>query len=262
MEKRQNAQIYVFCHKTVPYGFRQDSLYSSLEVGTDCREQHPDAEYHDNSIADNISQLNPIFAELCGQWWIWKKTEEKMGLRGEPGIVGQTQYRRVLDLPEDFNFNELERCAITCRHLALGCSVAQQFCNCHSRKYLGELADIIKAHYPDYVEDWHRYIELDNKIYYSNGFILREDDYCNYSKWLFDILFKWVNGRSVAEIQDMVRADIKTGACVNNSAGRQGYFYAAQIPAFFSERLWTLWVRHNFENILEIPYTLKENSGI
>ena len=262
MEKRKDIQVYVYCHKEVPYGIQNDSLRTPLEVGAACREKHVTGAIRDDSIEDNVSHMNPIYAELCGLYYIWQTIKDN----DEIQWVGGYQYRRLLNLPEDISLDALKNIgAITCRRLKLGVTVYQQFCNCHNKKYIDSFHDALIQLHPEYEEDWDKYIKNSNEIFYSNGFILKTQDFKNYCSWLFDIIDTWMltNGyTTVEDVQKSVMEDIKAGITPNTNTNRN-YFYSGQIPVFMSERLFTLWVRHNFEGkIMEIPYTLMEQSGI
>ena len=260
IKKRKDIKVYVYCHKEVPYGIENDSLRTPLEVGAACRDTHVADAIRDDSIEDNVSLMNPVYAELCGLYYIWKTVDDTTKW------VGGYQYRRLLNLPEDIKLKDLKGFkAICCKRLKLGATVEKQFINCHSKKYIDSFHDVTLQLYPEYAEDWNKYIKNSNELYYSNGFILRTPDFKNYCSWLFNIINTWMtaNGFKTAEdIQTSVREDIKAGVTPNTNTNRN-YFYSGQIPVFMSERLFTLWVRHNFEGkIMEIPYTLMEQSGI
>lgn len=259
--------IYIFKHKDVPYNLPQNELYHTLEVGTACREQHPEAEFRDDSIENNISIWNPVFAETSGQWWIWKNLG-RVGVLSEDSQVewiGQTQYRRILNFAPDTDFGSLGD-VVACKPLDFGgFTLEEQYSACHSQCQFRDMETIIKTQFPEYAESWDKYIKNGHKIYYSNGFIMRKEDYCRYSEWLFtllwDFLNKW-NCDTPEAVKERVRKDIAAGICNPGDGGRP-YFYQAQVCGFLSERLLTLYLRHNFEGrIFEHPYTLMENSGI
>ena len=268
--KRTDAQIYMLCHKQVEYGLLNNELYTPLEVGAECRKQ-PVAEVRDNT-GDNISEYKSVMAEMTGVYWIWKNLDTP--------IIGQCQYRRRLILPEDFDFKKcLGECkgecqgepgenfkAITCKPVFFNCSVADQFAACHSKQYLQVVEAIVKSAYPDFKDSWDKYILKSNKLYYSNSFILKKEDYNEYCSFYFDIMNKFFNYydlRTIEDVEDFVLTNIRKGLQHDALGMSRGYFYSMQLGGFIAERLWTLWVRHKFEgNIFEVPYTLMENTGI
>lgn len=261
------STIFIFKHKDVPYNLPQNELYHTLEVGTACREQHPEAEFHDDSISDNISLWNPVLAELCGQYWIWKSLG-RVGILSEDSQVewiGQTQYRRILNFAPDTDFDSLGD-VVACKPLDFGgFTLEEQYSNCHSQRHLRDMEAVLKTRYPEYAESWDKYIKNGHKIYYSNGFIMRTEDYDKYCEWLFTLLRQLLDTwhcNSAEDVQEKVRRDIDAGICNPGDGGRP-YFYQGQVPVFLSERLLTLYLRHNYEGrIFERPYTLMEKSGI
>lgn len=263
--------IFIFKHKDVPYSLPQNELYHTLEVGTACRKQRPEAEYRDNSIADNISKWNAVLAELTGQWWIWRnlgRAEDCGGeFRGEYSgeWIGQTQYRRILNFAPDTDFGSLGD-VVACKPLDFGgFTLEEQYSSCHSQRHFRDMEAVLKTRYPEYAESWDKYLKNGHKIYYSNGFVMRREDYCRYSEWLFDLITHLTDAwhcNTPEEVQEKVRRDIAEGKCNSGDGGRP-YFYQGQAPVFLSERLLTLYLRHNYEGrIFEHPYALMENSGI
>lgn len=258
MVRRKDARIYVLCHKQVDY-IKDNELYEPIEVGADMRDVHCCA-LKDNT-GDNISRWNPVYAELTGQYWIWKNRPKELD------IVGQCQYRRVLDFPEIWDYTEIFRDydIVACKPLYFNISNYLQYAHCHSLIYIAQIKSILVEHYPEYVESFDKYIVKSNKLYYSNSYIMHSDTYDKYCIFLFDILDKFLEMNNLKSVEDcfaLVRYNIDNGLQSNAGADRD-YFYQAQLCGFLAERLYTLWVRHNYEGrIYEVEYELKENTSI
>ncbi len=259
--KRTDIQIYTLCHKDVGYGIRSNSLYTSIECGAACREQHPAAELRDDAGPDNMSVWNPFVAENSALYWIWKNHDR--GLK----YVGNVQYRRILDFAEDTDFDLIfsQYDAICCKPLEFRkMTVAKQFGVCHGSKYLKLVGRIIRDNYPHrYYRKWKKYICRRNRLYYSCGFILRAADYDRYVGFLFDI-FRMLNERiGVKDVQqavDYAQAEIAKGFLADRDP--RGCRYSCQLEGFLAERIFTFWIQMNFSRILEKPYTLMENTDI
>lgn len=259
--KRTDAQIYVLCHKDVPYGIRSNSLYTSIECGAACRDVHPSADIRDDDGADNMSVWNPFMAENTALYWIWKHHDR--GLK----YIGNVQYRRLLDFDENTDFDSLFRRydAISCKPLSFKkMTVAEQFDECHGIKYLNLVGDIIRERYPrSYYRKWRRFIFRRHRLYYSCGFVLRAAEYDRYVGFLFDI-FSALNERigvqTVQQAMDYTRTEIEKGFLANRE--KREYRYSEQLEGFLAERIFTFWIRMNFRRILEIQYTLMEDSKI
>ncbi|MBQ2176594.1 MAG: DUF4422 domain-containing protein [Alphaproteobacteria bacterium] len=251
-----NIIIYQFCHKEVPYGFSN----VPLEVGAALREKHVGMVLDDRNAEDNISALNPIYAETTGMYDIWKNDNHE--------IVAQEQYRRRLSfkkeaiegLVEDGNI-------IACQPLVLGGAVRGQFCLFHSTKYWDLFKDAVHQTAPEYDSAFNKWLEsTPGKIYYSNGMAMYKKDYDRYCEFLFPVMEYMFNtlGGSVEAVTKTVEKDIKAGICANNDGGHGNVLnYQRQVPAFISERAFTMWARENFEGrIVECPYIKMENTII
>ena len=265
MNKRNDIQIFIMCHKVVPYGLRDDSLYTPLEVGAAIRNEHC-SEFRDDCDKDNISILNPYYSEITGQYLLWKKIE-----RGEyiGDYIGQEQYRRRLEFHQNFDFSQIFKHydVIACKPINLeindtfGSNVVYgQFGVCHNLEHLDTVQQIIETDFPLMLEDYNRFIKNGRKLYYSNSYILSTENYKQYSKFLFYVLnemAKIENLTTIGDIETRVSKDVNEGKTDNR------FIYQKQIFSFVAERLWTLWVQHKYNGkIFEVPYTLMENTGI
>ena len=242
MQKRRDAQIYIISHKPIDYQ-REDSLYSPLQVGFNDKI----AELRDNT-GDNISEWNPLYAECTGTYWIWKNHPDLK-------YVGQTQYRRRLEFPEDENFDDIfsRYDVITMTPLFFaGTSVQFFYGYCHNPEDMSTAEDIVKTLYPDMTDSWNKYLKTESRILYSNGFIMRAEDYDRYCSFLFSVFeeFKkrkgWDTLENAKEALDAVRHSVEEDIVRGRRQGTRGIGYQMQVFGFLSERLWTLWCFHTF----------------
>lgn len=242
-EKRQDAQIFIIGHKPLDYGYWDNALYTPIQVGGNA----DFCSLRDNRGC-NISDWNTFYAEGTATYWISRN------LVPIP-YIGQCQYRRRLQFPEDYDFDAAFRdCdVIAAEPLRLGLTVASHYCTCHNAYDFYELEQVVKDLYPEYAEDWEKYIVSGKTMYYSNSFVMRGQDYLDYADWLFRILFEFVNRKGWKTPQEAtlaVAADMESG----RAKKARGLAYQAQIGGFFSERLWTLYVQRNFERIRHDKY--------
>ena len=113
---------------------------------------------------------------------------------------------------------------------------------------------IIKEYYPGYVDDFDKWISKGRFSFYSNGFVMKVRNFRRYCKWLFDVLqlFRqekgWFSPKMAA---DKISKEIASGerANINGHIGEEmdGEQYQSFVFGFLSERLFTLWVLHNFK---------------
>lgn len=257
---RESAQIFTFAHKDVDYGFGDDSLRTSLEVGAACRSEHPHTKLRDDD-GDNISLWNPVYSELTGQYWIAKHCNAE--------YIGQQQYRRRFPLDEDCDFAQIfeHYSAIACKPLHLGVSLEFQYKYCHGSKYIEACEKVLKKLHPSLADDYDKYIKGENKIYYSAGLCMPSLQYRKYSDFLFETLdatLLALDCHTPEDVRLMVENDIRHRLVPPSEGGMKGAVnYHSQVCAFLGERLMTLWLRHNFDGkILELPYNKMENQLI
>ena len=96
------------------------------------------------------------------------------------------------------------------------------YCKCHIESDLLTARQVIAEKYPAYLPDFDRVFFRNNRLSHFNMFVLPRERFEAYSAWLFDILFE-VERR--IEIQD------------DPVQGR--------VMGYLSERLLSVWVRHN-----------------
>lgn len=161
--------VYVLAHKMPPYGLINDGWHIPLQVGADLSEENV-CELKDN-IGINISKYNPFFCETTGHFWIWQNAEKS-------DFIGVEHYRRhfdfekqeVLDILKEFDI-------IISKPLLMTVSVEKQYEICHIPEDIHKVEEIINKLYPDYVEDYAKYIKYGNKLYCANSYITSWKNY-------------------------------------------------------------------------------------
>lgn len=240
------TEIWCLAHKQIDYDIPSNTLQCGAAVNPKAGGMIGD------DTGDNISDKNLFYCENTGIYWIWKNRKAD--------IKGHYQYRRRLivdNVEEILETNDV----ITCKPLILGCTVYQQYYYCHNVYDLCLCEMVIKDFYPDYVEDWSKYIMGGHTLYYSNGFIAKREIYDAYCEWLFSILdevWKRKGFKDIDELSDYVDNHPELYRFVPS----RGAYYQKTIGGFLSERLFTLYILHNFKHIYEVPYTLMEDTGI
>lgn len=177
--------------------------------------------------------------------------------------IGTCQYRRRLEFAEDTDFKKIfkEHDIILPKPLVMGVPVALQYGACHNIEDIKSMEAIVKDLYPDYADDWDKHINKGNIIYYSSGMVMKKKDFIKYCKWLFPLFDEFKKRHDINSVEDArkyVEANIKAG----KHKSTRGIDYQMQLFGFLQERLFTLYVKHNFKTPLEIPYKKFENIGI
>lgn len=262
MDKK--AQLFILFHALPEYGIWDDDLWTPLQVGTQENGRLIENGRADNE-GENISEWNRLFCENTGTYWIWKHLDYSKE------FTGQVQYRRRFDIRSysDLLSKMDNHKVITEQHLNFLITLRAQYEYCHSKADIDLCEEVVKTLYPDYAVDWDRYINGDGILWYSNGFIMRTEHYARYCEWLFPILFemrKRMNFSTPADHAEWIEKEMKEGKRPMDN-GKHGTYgavrYQGVIFGFLSERLFTLYLRHNYKKseIFEMPY-LKMEKGI
>lgn len=254
MPKRNDAQIFVLCHKKVDYDIPNNSLYTPLQVGSALTDEDV-CELKDNTLI-NISNKNKYYLETTGTYWIWKNMCKKYK------YIGQCQYRRQLIFDENTNFDEIfkEYDAIIAEPLKFKISLFIQYSISHNLDDLKIIESILKKDYPEYTNDIEK-LYSSNVLYYSAGIILKQEDFNKYCTFLFDILEKYLKIIHVNNYNDVAKY-VKTNTMKGKYKRKVLIDYQTRLCGYIAERLMTLYVNHNFKNIMTIKYKLMENTNV
>ncbi len=211
-------RIYTMTHKR--FDESNIDLYKPLFVGAAGKDNTYG--YLRDDEGDNISSKNCYYSELTGIYYIYKNVTDV-------DIIGTCHYRRYLVDDNDSLLNKEqivgfleEYDCITSKCLNLNYTYYYGFSENHKPYYLDETRKVISRIYPDYLEDYDRLVN-DKGTFFGNIMIARRELFCNYCKWLFDILF---------ELEDNIVIEEEDS-------------YHRRIFGFISEFLWYLWVVHN-----------------
>ena len=275
-KKSDDVKIYSLCYEKKKFNFLDDAVITPLQVGA--ANGTNVCAIKDNT-GDNVSSGNYFYIENTGTYWIWKNVKAK--------YKGQMQYRRPLSgVTDEMNFEEVfsKYDVITCEPfhhpshktptaeepMIISADTVEQgyaFSNCLDDLLILEMA--IKMYYPDYAEDYDKYIKNGPNLYYSNGFIMKSEDFDRYSEFLFNCLNGYLHLadiKSQKDLIDHVRYNIETGKYQRfpnpSKVPPQAIQWQCSIGGFLSERLWTLWLQHNFndDKILKLPYIKMEDN--
>lgn len=276
-EKNNDVKIYSLCYSKKNFKFLDDAVITPLQVGAANGKNVCDLK---DNTGENISDSNYFYIESTGTYWIWKNVN---GCK----YKGQMQYRRPLSgVSENMDFEAVfnKYDVITCEPFnhpdnnkptenqpmfipANTVEEGYKFSNCIDDLLILEM--VIKYKFPEYSSDYDKYIKRGENLYYSNGFILRSEDYDRYAEFLFGCLkgyLEFANIHSEKELVEHVRYNLETGKYIRyndkNPITEKGFKWQTEIGGFLSERLWTLWLQHNFaqDRIYKLPYIKMEEN--
>lgn len=248
--------VYVLAHKMPPYGLINDGWHIPLQVGVDLSEENV-CELKDN-IGINISKYNPFFCETTGHFWIWQNAEKS-------DFIGVEHYRRHFDLGKEEVLNILkDHDIIMPKPLLISVSVEEQYEICHIPEDIHAVEKIINKLYPEYSDDYVRYIKHGNKLYCANSYITSWENFMKMNEFVFNILFEMWKFYGFTTIEDWHRHVLESNKQLvpeyHTKNGCDWDIYQLRIGGALAERLNTLYVLHNFNNIYERDFvTLGES---
>lgn len=247
--------IFSVYHKPAPYVI--NDVFKVIKVGPNQEDFIPEG-IGDNA-GDNITDKNPVFAEMTAQYWVWKNVD----LSDAP-FIGFSHYRRHFDL--DSKFAVHGRTTISSDKMSLflrteqeakiqdylrkydaivikanvlrGTSIAKHYQTRHLARDWDQMIQIIKELYPDYFQTASKLFRKRWVDFYQcNMFILRIEEFRKYMSWIFSILFK-------------IEKNIDLSLYENDQT---------RIIGFLAERLMTLYFKHNQLKLKERPVLFIES---
>ncbi len=199
-----NNQVKIF----VSYKNKHKLISSNVVIPIQTGRAISDEVFQDmigDNTGDNISSENDTYCELTAQYWVWKNYNEI----GAPNYVGFMHYRRLFDFnrKKSVDFSELN---FSKKHIFsiiknFDIIVSKKICaySNQEKKYKNSIIDhwtvehnIVDINYiykrvidlyPEYKNAFDTVLKTD-KIHWYNIFIMKKEQFFDYSNWLFSIL--------------------------------------------------------------------------
>lgn len=273
VNKRTDVQIFMLCYDKKEYEFLDDAVITPLQCGA--ANGKDVCELKDNT-GDNISAANFIFVENTGIYWIWKNVKNA-------DYKGNMQYRRRLQgINENTDFEKIfSQYDVICAKpynypenykWIPANTVRDGYGFSHCVDDLDIMGEVVKELYPDYAEDWDKYIVNGQDLYYSSGFILPADKYDEYCQFMFNCSQGWLKKTGINNRDELIFHIAR-----NLGAGKyprykmegvdvmkttyQQQKWQSYLLGFLGERLWTVFLNHNIpeEKRYIVDYEKTEN---
>lgn len=188
MAKRYNnsmsVKIFTMTHKS--FDLPPDDTYIPMQVGAEGKE---DLGYLKDNIGDNISSLNPFFAELSGMYWVWKNVVQY-------DYVGICHYRRYPVNADNMGMSATEYEAvlsscdlITSKLIELPNPYYVGYKANHNIRDLELIGKVLGELYPDYKKCFEDTVH-DRYTYFGNIIVAPKALFDEYCAWLFPIFFR------------------------------------------------------------------------
>lgn len=204
-------KVFILYHQQSTI-FRSD-CYEPIQTG--CAIAASDLGLLRDDTGDNISQKNRNYAELTGNYWVWKNF---LPAHPEVEYVGFCHYRRFLDFTrppqkngwpfadkdgyESFSigFDKRYKSDLILRHIEgydlilptpsfADTTTEQIFCTHHPAREFNLLVEIIARDYPTYRDALNEF-RIDRKNYICLNYVMRRELFDSFMTWIFDVLEK------------------------------------------------------------------------
>ncbi len=220
------TSVYIMTHKKFMPPEKLESHYIPLQVGA--AQNGAILGYVSDATGDNISDLNYLYGELTGFYWIWKNDSDS-------DIIGTCHYRRYFTDDRDNLLSQEDFCDIlsdggVLLSQCIPCeeTYREKFVRAHHIRDAKALDYGIREAAPEYLLEYEQVMN-GHKQYFGNLLVMRREDFMAYCEWLFSVL-----------VTAGERVDVN------------GYdAYHARIYGFLSEELAYGWALHNKKNIHE-----------
>jgi len=229
------TKIWIIGQRQTTEPYWDSDLYQPLQVGSG----KTFLPVRDNT-GDNIAELNPIYCEMTGVYWIWKNADLT-------DYVGICQYRRRLPFKDAAEVENIFKSSdvIAAEPLRVGGSLYEQYARCHCRADMELTERIIREKYPEYAKGFDAYIKRSGSLFYSNGFILRRQDFLDYCDFYFGFAAEFRKRRGWDTVEKAV-SDVEAEMIRGERKKSRGLGYQSFVLGFLSERMLTLFLLTRF----------------
>lgn len=179
----EQSTIAVFVATHVPFDPPNNPIYIPLHVG---RSGKRDLGYVGDDTGENISDLNFLYGELTGLFWIWQNIRDL-------DYAGLCHYRRYFingqrrEMRKEEYIELLKQYdAIVPNHAECESSYYEHFGKAHDCRNLDAVERAIKKLYPEYLEAYD--YAMKGNIYYGGNLMVTSLPVLKaYAEWLFSI---------------------------------------------------------------------------
>lgn len=219
--------IYILTHREIPNMIVR--WFTPLHISNNPNNR---IELKVRDVYPRMADMNRWYNEMSGQYYIWKEDKTEYKGQVQYRIVPQMSFKEVKEVLETYDF---------IAHTVNVSSIKTQFCRCHGQEIWDTVYDLLKdkGFEDELLKKWSN----SNILFNRNMFIAKADDYNDYSKWLFDILFDLEARLGIKNMDDAMEW-AKTQHCMDPNPER--------LPGYLSERLFTLYLYKRYGSLDKI----------
>ena len=245
--KEPFLKIYIIAHKDF-INYRYNKVYS---IVTNDKSQLKNKYNLSVNFANNgkLYKMKRAYCEMSQIYYIYELYKNRSN---SSKYIGFNHYRRYFNFTD--NIPDIDKIfenhdIILNSPLTVQGNMKTQFCSiCECQKY-DEIIKIIKDIKPEYYQTALK-VTKKNKIHYCNLFIMKKQDFLNYCKFMFDILFEFDKRNNFTSDDDLLEYSTK----LYNNSNRTFQLYQSRLEAFLSERIGNIYYFHHFKHFKIFDY--------
>ncbi|MBP3263705.1 DUF4422 domain-containing protein [Pseudobutyrivibrio sp.] len=236
-----DIKIFIATHKK--YDVPNLDYYIPVHVGASGKES---IGYVKDDTGDNISQKNPFYCELTGQYWGIKNTNsDYFGLVhyrryfcGNEKVIINGKKIGILSSKEIYDYLEKNDILLPKkRHYYIETNKSQ-YLHAHHKEGLVECEKSLNKLFPEYMPSWKKMLNK-RSGHRFNMFVSKTELASKYSDWLFTIL-----------------GDVESKLDISSWSKNEQRVYG-----FLAERLLDVYVDHNNLKVKNIKYKFLEKQN-
>ena len=238
---KTNTDIFICTHKNFVSPVNNSSYKIITLDNSNLQISNTTLQVFDDTRGDSISYKQKGYCELSGIYWVWKN------YKSTAKYIGFNHYRRYFSFMDDIDqvdniFKTHNIITPTPYIYPEWHTIRYQYSKGVSVQDLDLIEKIIQKRHPEYSLSYLTHIRHGNVLYATNMFIMKVEDFDKYCNWLFDILFEYDKQNNINNNNDIINM-------INN---RQTTYYEntveyqSRVHGFLAERLFTLYVLHNY----------------
>jgi len=231
--------MFVVTHKE--FNVVLDDIYTPLYVGADVTNKK--LNYMKDNVGENISYKNKNYCELTGLYWIWKNIKcDYVGICHYRRYFFSNNYsknpKKILNEGKIKKMLENYDIILPRKLYLLKYTIERQYSLLHNKNDMDKVEAIINKLFPEYISSF-REVMRRKYLYPYNMMIISKEQYDEYCKWLFTILFELEKEMDLSQYDE----------------------YNQRVFGFLSERLLNVWVLYNNYRIKEVPVNNIESNS-
>lgn len=238
-----SINIFIMTHKDF-YNTRNNQIY---KIVVDDETQLKN-KYNLQVIYADKGKLYPMrnsYAEMSKLYYIYELYRNGTLSSKYIGLNHYRRYFNFLDNIPDFDKIFENYDVILNNKKLFNTNLRRQYCVCTLCKPLEEVIKIIKEKKPEYYQTAIESLNA-KEGYFCNIFIMKKKDFFKYCEFIYDILFEFDRRHNFNSDKDIINY-------LENYYPKKLIHHHIRIQGFLSERLSTIFFKHNFKRIKTFP---------